>query len=332
MGDQVDLPAQEVPHDSSNDSCPTLPYSSNSPIPFPFTASTNGTSSLPIAINVSLNSNIITHNSTTYSSSTPILSSILTPRSFQTPSSILLTPISDSYNTCLHSPYFSNSFPQTGPSVFPGPSFFSPYPRPSFPITGSIPSPSLSSIVTPSTLPASFPSSRLQPDFEPCPSRRSFKVPKATLPRRRRASRGRRRLITSTASCQTSPFPNYFWPGFQPNRVFLGGPSTDGALDLALMPRAYDHFPTSLPPDPFHYDFFSVLKATSPIVTFHCPSPFTQKNFSFIYSIHFPHGKEAKPLLVTGIQRSVSLSLLFQPLLITLMFSQEKVFLFFFFF
>ena len=157
----------------------------------------------------------------------------------------------------------------------------------------------------------------------PHPSRRLFKVPRATLPGRRRAPRGRRRRVTSTASCQTSPIPSYYWPGFQPNRVFLGGPSTDGALDLAPMPRAYNHFPTSPPLDPFHYDFFSVLKAASPIVTFHCPSPFTQKNFSFIYSIHFPHGEEAKPLLVTGIHRSVSLFSLY------LIFS---LFFFFFFF
>ena len=272
-----------------------------------FTASPNGISSLPIAINVSLNSTIMTHNSTTYSPSTPILSSTLTSRSFQTHPSILLTPISNSYNTSLYSPFSSNSFSLTGPSVFPGPSSIFPYLRSSFAIAGSIPSPSLSSTVTPCTLPTSFFSSSLQTDFEPHPSRRLFTVPRATLPGRRRAPRGRRRQVTSTASCQTSPIPSYYWPGFQPNRVFLGGPSTDGALDLAPMPRAYNHFPTSLALDPFHHDFFSVLKAASPIVTFHCPSPFTQKNFSFIYSIHFPHGEEAKPLLVTGIHRSVSL-------------------------
>ena len=272
-----------------------------------FTASPDGISSFPIAINVSLNSNVITHNSTTYSPSTPILSSILTSRSFQTCPSTLLTPISNSYNTSLYSPFSSNSSPQTGPSFFPEPFSIFPYPRSSFLITGSIPSPSLSSTVTPCTLPTSFSSNSLQPDFGPHPSRKSFKVPRATLPGRRRAPRGRRRRVTSTASCQTSPFPSYYWPGFQPDRVFLGGPSTDGALDLALMPRAYNHFPTSLPLDPFHCDFFSVLKAASLIVTFHCPSPFTQKNFSFIYSIHFPHGEEAKPLLVTGIHQLVSL-------------------------
>ena len=126
-----------------------------------FTASPDGISSLPIAINVSLNSNIMTHNPTTYSPSTPILSSILTSRSFQTHPSILLTPISNSYNTSLYSPFSSNSFPQTGPLVFPGPSSIFPCLRSSFAITGSIPSPSLSSTVTPCTLPTSFSSSRL---------------------------------------------------------------------------------------------------------------------------------------------------------------------------
>ena len=142
-----------------------------------FTASPDGISSLPIAVNVSLNSNIMTHNPTTYSPSTPILSSILTSRSFQTHSSILLTPISNSYNTSLYSPFSSNSFPQTGPSVFPGPSSIFPCLRSSFAITGSIPSPSLSSTVTPCTLPTSFSSSSLQPDFGPHPSRRLLPLP-----------------------------------------------------------------------------------------------------------------------------------------------------------
>ena len=167
-----------------------------------FTASPDGISSLPIAINVSLNSNIMTHNPTSYSPSTPILSSILTSRSFQTHPSILLTPISNSYNTSLYSPFSSNSFPQTGPSVFPGPSSIFPYPRSSFAITGSIPSPSLSSTVTSCTLPTSFFSSSLQPDFGPHPSRRLFTAPRATLPGRRRASRGRRRQVT--LHCQLS--------------------------------------------------------------------------------------------------------------------------------
>ena len=158
-----------------------------------FTASPDGISSLPIAINVSLNSNVITHNSTNYSPSTPILSSILAARSFQTCPSTLLTPISNSYGASLYSPFSSNSSPQTGPSFFPEPFSIFPYPRSSFPITGSIPSPSLSSRVTPCTLATSFSSNSLQPDFGPHPSRKSFKVPRATLPGRRRAPRGRRR-------------------------------------------------------------------------------------------------------------------------------------------
>ena len=239
-----------------------------------FTVSPNRISSLPIAIHVSLNSNVITHDSTTYSPSTPILSSILTSRSFQTRPSTLLTPISNSCGASLYSPFSSNSFPQTGPSLFPEPFSTPPYPRSSLPITGSIPSP-LSSRVTPRTLPSPFSSISLQPDFGPHPSRKSSKVSRATLPGGRRAPRGRRRRVTSTASCQTSTIPSHHWPSFQPNRVFLGGPSADGTLDLALMPRTYNHFPTNLPLDPFHCDFFSVLKVTSPIVTFHCPSPFT---------------------------------------------------------
>ena len=118
-----------------------------------------------------------------------------------------------------------------------------------------------------------------------------------------RAPRGRRSKITSTASCQTSPIPSYFWPDFQPSRVSSGGSSTDSALDLALMPRAYNHFPISLPLDPLHFDFFTILRAASPVVTFHCPSPLTQKSFSFVYSLHFPRGQDSKPLLVAGIHQ-----------------------------
>ena len=80
-------------------------------------------------------------------------------------------------------------------------------------------------------------------------------------------------------------------------------PSANDALNLALMPRVFDHFPTSLPLNPLHYDFFTILRAASPIVTFHCPSPLTQKSFSSVYSISFPHGHDFKPLLVAGIKQ-----------------------------
>ena len=172
---------------------------------------------------------------------------------------------------------------------------------PSFPNTVPMPSQPLPPMVTPRTIPVSFSSTGPQSSFGPRPLRRSVWIPRGTPPERRRAPRGRRSKITSTASCQTFPIPSYFWLDFQPRRASSGGPSTDGALDLALMPRAYSHFPTSLPLDPLHFDFFTILRVSSPVVTFHCPSPLTQKSFSFVYSIHFPHGEDAKPLLVTGI-------------------------------
>ena len=309
MEDQADPSTQEDFPNSPTESGLTFPYSSNSPRPFPpspvhfVTVSPEGVSPLPTATSISPSDRATTHSSIFHTPTTPVLSTIPTPRSFQTQPSILLTPLSSFHNTPLYLPYPSNSFSSAGPSVFPGASSIPPYFRPS---------PPLPSTVTPSFISTSLLSSRLQPDFGPRPSRKSIKTPRPTIPGRRRAPRGRGRgRATSTASCQTSPTPSYLWPDFQSRRVFSGGPSTDGALDLALMPRAYDHFPTSLPLDPLHSDFFSMLRAASPIVTFHCPSPFTQKSFSFVYSIHFPRGEQAKPLLVTGIHQSVLLPLLY---------------------
>ena len=272
VGDQVDPQAQEVLHDSSTDSCLTFPYSSNSPID-----------------NVS---------SIIHAPSIPIPSTIPISKSSQTHPSILLSPITSSYNAPLYPP---RSFPQADPSAYAGISSIPPYFGPSFPNTFPMPSQPLPPMVTPRTIPISFSSVGPQSSFEPRPFRRSVRIPRGTPPGRRRAPRGRRSKVTSTASCQTSPVPSYFWPDFQPSRVSSGGPSTDGALDLALMPRAYSHFPTSLPVDPLHFDFFTILRVASPVVTFHCPSPLTQKSFSFVYSIHFPHGEDAKPLLVAGI-------------------------------
>ena len=143
-------------------------------------------------------------------------------------------------------------------------------------LTLPMPSQPLPPMVIPRTIPVSFSSTGPQSSFGPRPSRRSVRIPRGTPPGRRRAPRGRRSKITSTASCQTSPIPSYFWPDFQPRRASSGGPSTDGALHLALMPRAYSHFPTSLPLDPLHFDFFTILRVASPVVTFHCPSPLTQ--------------------------------------------------------
>ena len=259
---------------------------------------------MPIVTNNPPTDNVVTHSVSVHAPPIPIPSTIPIFRSSQTHPSILLSPTISSYNTLLYPPFLPRSFPQAGPSVFAGISSIPPYFRPSFPNTISMPSPSLPPMVTPSSIPAPSSFSRVQPNFGPSPCRRSIKVPRATPPGKRRAPRGRRRSrVTSTASCQTSPVPSYFWPDFQPSRVSSGGPSTEGALDLALMPRAYSHFPTSLPLDPLHSDFFTILRVASPVVTFHCPSPLSQKSFSFVYSTHFPHGEDAKPILVTGIHR-----------------------------
>ena len=309
MGDQVGPQAQEDFHDSSTDSCLTFPYSSNSPRPFPpspvhsVTTSPERVSPLPIATSISSSDDAATHSSIVYTPPTPVPSTVPISRSSQTHPSILLSPITNSYNTPLYLPYPSSSFSQAGPLVLPGISSILPYFGPSFPNTVPMPSQPLPPMVTPRTIPISFSSTGPQSSSGPGPSRRSTGNPRGTLSGRKRAPRGRRSKITCTASCQTSPVPSYFWPDFQPSRASSGGSSTDSALDLALMPRAYNHFPTSLPLDPLHFDFFTILRTASPVVTFHCPSPLTQKSFSLVYSLHFPRGQDSKPLLVAGIHQ-----------------------------
>ena len=303
MGDQVDPQTQEALHDSSTDSCLTFPYSSDSPRPFPpspvhyVSVSPEEVSPLSTATN---NPPIDNVSSIVHAPPIPIPSTILISKFSQTHPSTLLFPITISYNTPLYPP---RSFPQAGPSAYAGISSIPPYFGPSFLNTAPTPSQPLPPMTTLRTIPVPFSSTGPQSSLGPRPSGRSVRIPRGTPPGRRRAPRGRRSKITSTASCQTSPVPSYFWPDFQPSRVSSGGPSTDGALDLALMPRAYSHFPTSLPLDPLHFDFFTILRVASPVVTFHCPSPLTQKSFSFVYSINFPHKEDAKPLLVTGIHR-----------------------------
>ena len=310
--DQVGLQAPEDPHDSSTDSCLTFPYSLNSPRPFPpspvhpVTDSPIRVSPLLIATsNISPVHRSIDHYSPVPASSTsPILTSSQTFTSF--PSS----QISDPFNNPFYTPYFSSSFPHTGPIVFPG----SP---PEFPYLGVqlsgfgsnlsktvfLPSYPIPSMVTPIAKPIPSFSTGPQSTSSFGPYRKRGRSSRGTYSGRGRAPRGRRGRITSTTSCQTSPIPSYFWPDYQPGLVSSGGFSANEALNLALMPRVFDHFPTSLPLNPFHYDFFTVLRAASPVVTFHCPSPLTQKSFSSVYSISFPHGHDSKPLLVAGIKQ-----------------------------
>ena len=266
-GDQVGPQAQEDFHNSSTDSCLTFPYSSNSPRPFPpspvhsVTDSPKRVSPLPIA----------------------------TSNPSQTFTSILFTPTTDFYNTPLHTPYSSSSFPQTGPIVFPGsPPDFPYFGTPlsgsdsTFPNTVSLPSYPIPSMVTPTTMPIPFFSTGPQSTSGSGSFRRHGRGSRGTYSGRRRASKSRRGKNTSTTSCQTSPIPSYFWPDYQPSSVSSRDPFASDALNLALMPRVFDHFPTSLPLNSLHYDFFTVLRAASPVVIFHCPSPLTQKSFSSV--------------------------------------------------
>ena len=245
-------------------------------------------------------SNSSSNNSPAPASSTPPV-----PTSSQTFTSIPPTQTTNPFYT----PYFSSSFPHTGPIVFPGgppefPYFGVPLPGSSstFPKTASLPSYPIPSMVTPTA--------KLVPFFpiEPQsitgfgPYRRHGRGSRGTHSGRGRAPRSRRGRTTSTTSCQTSPIPSYFWPGYQPSLVSSRSPAGE-ALNLATMPRAFDHLPCSLPSSPLHYDYFTVLRAASPVVIFHCPSPFTQQSFSSVYSISFPHGHDIKSLLVAGINQ-----------------------------
>ena len=244
------------------------------------------------------------HNFPTLALSTPPIS---IPS--QTFTSILFAHTTNSYNNPLYTPYSSSSFPQTGPIVFPGsPPGFPYFGTPlsgsdsTFPNTVSLPSYSIPSMVTPTATPIPFFSTGPQSTSGSGPFRHGRRS-RGTYSGRGRAPRGRRGKITSTTSCQTSPIPSYFWPDYQPGLVSSRDSSANDALNLALMPRVFDHFPTSLPLNPLYYDFFTVLRAASPVVTFHCPSPLTQKSFSSVYSISFPHGHDSKPLLVAGIKQ-----------------------------
>ena len=132
-GDQVDPQAQENFHDSSTGSCLTFPCSSNSPRPFPpspvhsVTDSPERVSPLPIATSNSPSDNSAIHSSIVYTLPTPVPSTLPISMPSQTHSSVLLTPITNSYNTPLYIPYRSSSFPQTGPLVLPRSSSVLPY-------------------------------------------------------------------------------------------------------------------------------------------------------------------------------------------------------------
>ena len=279
--DQVGPQAPEDPHNSSTDSCLTFPYS---PRPFPpspvhsVTDSPIRASSLLIATSNPSSDNSAIHSPTDHDFPTPALSTPPISIPSQTSTPILFAHTTNSYNSPLYTPYSSSSFPQTGPIVFPGsPPEFPYFGTPlsgsgsTFPNTVSLPSYSIPSMVTPTATPIPFFSIGPQSISSSGPYRRHGRRSRSTYSGRGKAPRGRRGKITSTTSCQTSPIPSYFWSDYQPGLVSSRDSSANDALNLALMPRVFDHFPTSLPLNPLHYDFFTVLRAASPVVTFHVP-------------------------------------------------------------
>ena len=133
------------------------------------------------------------------------------------------------------------------------------------------------------------------------PCRRHGRGSRGTYSGRGRAPWGRRGRATSTTSNQTSPIPSYLWSDHQPSLVPSKGSSANEALNLTTRPRVLNYLSDGPPPSPFYYDYFTTLRAASPVVIFHCPSPFTCKSFSSVYSINFPPGHNTKSPLVTGI-------------------------------
>ena len=320
--DQVGLQVPEDPHDSSTDTCPTFLYSSDSPRPFPpspmhtvtdspirvspLTIVTNNSSGddspVPIFSPIHRSSG---HNSSTLTSSTP---PVLTFS--QTFTSLPSIKITNSPNNPFHSPYFFSSFPHTGPIVFPGsppefPCFGIPLPGTSSTFSGTVSLPycPISSRIAPTAKPIPFSSIESQSMANSGPCRRRGRGSRGTPSGRRGAPRGRRGRATSFSSSQTSPIPSYLWPDHQPSLVPSKDSSANEALNLTTRPRVLNYLSDSLPPSPFYHDYFTTLKAASPVVIFHCPSPFTHKSFSSVYSINFHPGHNSKSLLVAGINQ-----------------------------
>ena len=304
--DQVGLQAPEDPHDSSTDTCRTFPYSSDSPRPFPPSPVHTVTDS-PIMVSLLT---IVTDNPSGDDSPTPILPPIHrssghnspTPTSSTSPvlsfsqtfTSLPSIQTTNPSNNPFYSPYFSSSFSHPGPIVFPGSSPGFPYlgiPLPetssTFSETVSLPYCPMSSRIAPTAKPKPFFSLESQSMASSGPHRRHGRGSRGSISGRGRAPRGRRGRATSTTSSQTSPIPSYLWPYHQPSLVPSKGPSANEALNLTTSPRVLNYFSDSLPPSPFHYDYFTTLKAASPVVIFHCPSPLTHRSFSSVYSLTF---------------------------------------------
>ena len=110
------LQVPEDPHDSSTDTCPTFPYSSDSPRPFP-PSPVHTTTDSPIRVSPLT---IITHSPSGDDSPTPTSFTIPVLTFSQTSTSLPSIQTTNPSNNPFYSPYFSSSFRHTGPIVFPG--------------------------------------------------------------------------------------------------------------------------------------------------------------------------------------------------------------------
>ena len=290
--DQVGPQTQESLDDSSTDTCSTLPYGldspdSSSPPPVPVvTISPERVSLLPITTSSLPRNNAAIQNLATPNLPIPIVS--------QTSFSALPISTSNPCNTSPHFPFSYHSFPQVNPIIFPGiPTDYSHFRA------------TLSGLTSVSPSAASSPPhpSRLRFTSRLRPSEGRGMSSGDTYSGRGKVFRDRGYRITSSTSCQTSPTPSFLWPDYQPRSTPSDDALANNALNLAPMPRVFNPHSPNLPLNPFQHDFFTVLKAAFPVVTFHYPSPFTQRNFSFVYSLCFTQGVDSKPLLITGVNQ-----------------------------
>ena len=124
--DQVGLQVPEDPHDSSNDTCLTFPYSSSSPRPFPASPVHTVTdfpmrvSPLTIVTNSPSGDDSPIDRSSGHNSSTPTSSTPPVLTFSQTFTSLPSIQTTNPSNNPFYSSYFSSSFPHPGPIVFPG--------------------------------------------------------------------------------------------------------------------------------------------------------------------------------------------------------------------
>ena len=244
--DQVGPQAPEDPHDSSTDTFPTFPYSSDSPRAFPPSPVHTVTDS-PIRVSPLT---IVTNNSSGDDSPIPTSSTPPVLTFSQTFTSLPSIQTTNPSNNPFYSPYFSSSFPHPGPIVFPGgppefPYFGIPLSGTSstFSETVSPPHCLISSRIAPTAKPIPFFSIESQSMTSSGPHRRHGRGSRGTHPGRGRAPGGRRSRATSTTSSQTSPTPSYLWPNHQPSLVPSKGPSANIALNLATRPGVFLLFP-----------------------------------------------------------------------------------------